>query len=248
VTLDRKSSSPFSPTRYWSSLVSDVEAEWLDEVPAPRAISAVRGVVRVPSSGPQVPYESDLEADFLTFCRVEPEVRRVSARQLVLHFTDRSSNKRRRYTADFLVDLVPGSVSGHSKWLIEVKRRVDLWRNRQQLKACFAAARLWSKGQEGCRFQVITDSHMSGLRLTNARLLSGHLDSLIDVDVDLKCRSLLKGEQGIRLKEVIAKTSVLGLRSEHVLPVLYRMMARGELQVDQGRRITFDTWVKVERL
>lgn len=224
------------------SLVSDVVAEWVTEAPAPRPISAVRGRIRAPASGPLVAYESATERDFLMFCRTDHRVVQVQAQQLRLHYTERSTGKRRRYTPDFVVDARSGAEST-ARWVVEVKRRADLFRARRAIRLACAAAQLWSSRQSNTRFAVITDRAMSGYWLENTRLLSGALDELLEVEVEAAARAVLLSRPAYRISVGLAAARQRGLNPERVLPTLYRMVARGELYLDRGQPITPHSWV-----
>jgi hypothetical protein len=189
-----------------------------------------------------VAYESATERDFLMFCRTDHRVTNVHAQQLRLHFTERPSGKLRRYTPDFVVD-VKGDATSTTRWVIEVKRRADLFRARPGIRTAAAAARLWASAQPDTRFAVVSDRAMSGFWLENTRLLSGALDELIDLEAETAAREVLLSRSAFCVSEGLAAARQQGLNPERVLPTLYRMVARGELFLDRGQPITPRSWV-----
>lgn len=246
MSLGTKSASPIGKRGKWASLVSDVSAEWLETAPPPRAISATRGTISVPPGGPCIAFESSLERDFLAFCRTDHRVARVRAQQLVLHFYDRKRRVRRRYTPDFVVEMAEGVDVGWSRAVIEVKRRFDLIRARDQLQAPLAAVRLWADQQPGVVFKVVTDQAMAGGHwLANARLMSGQIDKPHDAQFEQECAAFLIRQSEFRISEILALAQQRGLNPDAVLAVLYRMVARGELYLDRGAAIRPQTWVSV---
>lgn len=103
MTKGKKPTSSERQRTLLTSRVAEVRAEWRDPFPAGKAVSAVRGKMRVPVDGPLVNFESAIEKDFLTLCRADRRIAEVHAQRLVLHFTDLRTGKRRRYTPDFVV-------------------------------------------------------------------------------------------------------------------------------------------------
>ncbi len=178
MSIAQQSMSSVRKTQQAMSVVAEVSGEWVAQPPAPRPISAVRGRMRVPADGPLVAYESALERDFLMFCRTDHRVRSVQAQQLRLHYTERRTGKRRRYTPDFVVRLHSAPEAAPLCWVIEVKRREDMFRGRPAIRGAYAAARVWASQQQAARFTLVTNQAMSGYWLENTRLLSGALDGL----------------------------------------------------------------------
>lgn len=241
-----KWASSISKRTKWASLVSDVTAEWLEAPPRPRAISAVRGVISVPPGGARVPFESSLERDFLAFCRTDHTVARVRGQQLVLHFRELKTGKRRRYTPDFVVDLAEDAAASCRQVIVETKRWTDLVRARAQMQAPLAAARLWASSQADVSFQVVTDRRMAaGHWLANARLLSGQIDKPFDAEFDAECADFFRSRGEFRISEMLLAAQQRRLNPEAVLAVLHRMVVRGEVYLDRGFAIGPETWVSV---
>lgn len=237
--------SPVRNRRQLTSLVSEVASRWTDEQLAPRPLSAVRGSISVPPRGPLVPFESSIERDFLMFCRTSHRVTAVHAQRLVIDFQDVKRGAARRYTPDFVVEVAADAGLSWRRAVVEVKTHRDLWRSRRLMRAPYAAARTWAAGQEGTIFRVVTDRMMSGEWLSSTRLLSGHLDKPFDVQFEQDCVAFLQQRDSYRISEILALAQQRGLNPQALLPVLYRMVARGQLSLDRGQPIGPQTWVAV---
>lgn len=237
--------SSFCKTNHLKSLVSEVSGEWLAVAPQPRKISAVRGHLRAPPTGGLVGFESILERDFLVVCRTEPRIAAVHAQQLVIKFIDDQTGKRRRYTPDFVIASAPGTDLPWRRAVIEVKAWSDLVRSRWERRAAYAAAKLWCSKQDGIHFRIVTDRQMSGAWMENARLLSGHIDMPISVELLEHCRALLQARPYWIVSEILASARQEGLNPSLVLPVVYRMVAQGELWFDRTHRVELGTLVTV---
>lgn len=234
--LDRK-------TQQALRLVSDVRGDWLSTPPAPRPLSATRGTLRVPFDGPQVGFESSLERDFLISCRIEPRISEVQAQQLQIRYLDHARMTERRYTPDFVVDLKASDDVPFTRIVVEVKRLEDLWRSRRERRAAYAAARVWAWMQPATIFKVVTDLQMNSAWLTNAQLLSPHLDRPCDADLIEFVRMKMRSIGSARIQELVASLSGEGSSSNSILSAIYRMVALGELQCDRGLPISSMTWV-----
>lgn len=237
--------SPVRNRRQLTSLVSEVASRWTDEQLAPRPLSAVRGSISVPPRGPLVPFESSIERDFLMFCRTSHRVTAVHAQRLVIDFQDVKRGAARRYTPDFVVEVAADAGLSWRRAVVEVKTHRDLWRSRRLMRAPYAAARTWAAGQEGTIFRVVTDRMMSGEWLSSTRLLSGHLAKPFDVQFEQDCVAFLQQRDSYRISEILALAQQRGLNPQALLPVLYRMVARGQLSLDRGQPIGPQTWVAV---
>lgn len=240
-----QSVSSFSKTKHLMSLVSDVCGEWLNSPPKPRTISAVRGHLRAPPKGDYVGFESSLERDFLVACRTEHRITTVHAQQLVIRFTDVRTGKRRRYTPDFVVTAAPEAELSWRRAVIEVKAWSDLFRSRWERRAAYAAAKLWCSDQEDTHFRIVTDRQLSGAWMENARLLSGHIDMPVSLEMLEHCRTLLQARPHWILSDILACARQEGLNPSSVLPVVYRMVAHGELWFDRNHRVERGTLITV---
>ncbi|WP_431830629.1 Tn7 transposase TnsA N-terminal domain-containing protein [Caulobacter radicis] len=243
MSVRKQTMSPFAKRQKWASLVSDVVAEWLDLPPEPRAISAVRGKLRVPFNGPLCAFESALERDFLTLCRTELRVQAVHSKQLVIHFTDTATGSRRRYTPDFVVEVVTGEGSAPERFVVEVKASQDLWRTRRERRQAYAAAAVWSLSQPSTTFVIASDKLLGSAWVTNARLLSSHMEMPRDLVIEELILSIVRSSAEIKLSELVDEVARWGYHRHFILPVIYFLLARGGLWFDRAIPITPSTWV-----
>ncbi|EOU9576312.1 hypothetical protein ACOJCF_006702, partial [Pseudomonas aeruginosa] len=59
------------------------------------------------------------------------------------------------------------------------------------------------------------------------------------------CVAFLQQRDSYRISEILALAQQRGLNPQALLPVLYRMVARGQLSLDRGQPIGPQTWVAV---
>jgi len=149
----------------------------------------------------------------------------------------------RRYTPDFVVDLQASADVPFTRVVVEVKRLEDLWRSRRDMRAAYAAARVWAWKQPATIFKVVTDLQMNSGWLTNAQLLSPYLDRPHDADLIELIRTKMRSLESARIRELVASVTGRGFSSHRTLAAIYRMMALGELQCDRGLPISSMTWV-----
>jgi hypothetical protein len=195
----------------------------------------VRGRIVVPPGGESVSFESSFERDFLLLCRIEPRVTQVQAQPFHLHFKDVRTGKARRYTPDFLVTTV--GPWGVLLRLVEIKRWRDMVRQRQRLRAPFAAARVWAH-DNGAEFRLVTDRALAGPWLDNARLLSSFLDAPVSAVDEIDIARLLKAQRSGKLRDVVGAISDQGIDEDLVLQILYKLIAQRDAWVDLAHPLT----------
>lgn len=81
---------------------------------------------------------------------------------MTLHFTENSTQLRRSYTPDFLVEYQDGSGS-LMQLLVETKRQRDWLRSAGYMKACYAAAELWAEQQPVTSFFHASDEWLTAI-------------------------------------------------------------------------------------
>lgn len=128
----------------------------------PPATSAVRGFLSIRDGADKVPYQSDLERQFLVVCACLPWVSRVTWEPMTLHFLDNSTQLRRSYTPDFLVEYQSGYGTDH-QLLVETKRQNDWSKSAEHMRACYAAAELWAEMQTSAAFLHVSDEWLSDI-------------------------------------------------------------------------------------
>lgn len=207
-----------------------------------RRDSGGEAFVRVPVTGPRVPYRSELERDFLLLCRTQPDIAVVRAGELQIGFIDQEQGAYRRYTPTFVVEHDLRGITRSA--IVEVMPRSELWRSRRCMRAKFAAARLWASSQVETTFAVVTDEAMGrGAWLENARLLSPFLDRPVDVDMVATVKRAI-GSAEVQIARILEVGRQQGLNQQELLAAIYKMAAAGELQLDLGFPITRGTWVR----
>lgn len=135
----------------------------------------------VPLSTPSGPQhvESELEAELLEQLAFAPGVYDLIT-QPIIHYT--LDGKPRRYTPDIAVQLHASGDDAPCRYLIEVKRRVDLLANVSQYALKFEVGRLAAEAM-GAAFRIMDDGRIHTRYLQNARLLRRYLDADPEMDV-----------------------------------------------------------------
>jgi hypothetical protein len=147
-------------------LVSQLRVAQRRHRKTPPATSAVRGFI-VPKEGhAPVPYQSDLERQFLIVCSCLPWVESVKWEPFTLHFLEDATELRRTYTPDFLVQYQNGS-GRSAQLLVETKRELDQLRSAGYMAACYAAAEAWADQQRAAQFFRASDVWLKAIGYTS---------------------------------------------------------------------------------
>jgi hypothetical protein len=179
-------------------------------------------------------HESALERDFVTLTSFLHPDASIASQPITLAFCHGAT--MRRYTPDFLVRYRTGRAE-----LIEVKYRADLRKNWRRLKPAFAAARHWAH-EHGAVFRIANERNVRGPMLDNAKRLLPLRRAPVDAVVTALILSAARSTQTATFGNVLA---AVPLSRQVSLAALWRLIARGTLQVDLSAPITFDTPVSV---
>jgi TnsA endonuclease-like protein len=179
-----------------------------------------------------VEHESALERDFVTLTSFRHPDARIISQPVTLNFRDGA--KTRRYTPDFLVQH-----SAAQAELVEVKYRADLRANWARLRPAFVAARQWAR-DHGSVFRIATERSIRGSMLGNAKRLLPLRWAPLDPAVAELVLFTIRSEKTPTLGGVLA---ALPVSRQAGLAALWRLIARGSLQVDLAGPITLHTRV-----
>jgi hypothetical protein len=177
-------------------------------------------------------HESALERDFVTLTSFRHPDARIISQPATLNFSDGA--RTRRYTPDFLVQ----RSAAHSE-LVEVKYRADLHANWARLRPAFVAARLWAR-EHGAVFRIATERSVRGSMLDNAKRLLPLRRAALDPGV---AELVLFATRSANAPTVGGVLAALPVSRQAGLAALWRLIARGSLQVDLAAPITLDTRV-----
>lgn len=173
-------------------------------------------------------HESTLERDFVTLTSFLNPQALITSQPVTIAFTDDSQH--RRYTPDFLV-----RHASHVE-LVEVKYECDLRENWQRLKGAFESAQRWAE-ENGAAFRVLTDAHIRGPLLENAKRLLPLRAAPLDTRMAMLA---LTAAHALRYPTFAALLAQLPDRAL-ALATLWRLIARGALRTDFAVPITLDT-------
>lgn len=173
-------------------------------------------------------HESALERDFVTLTTfLEPKAS-IVAQPLTLIYHD--AGIRRRYTPDYLV-----SHSQQTRELIEIKYQADLETLGSSLQGAFAAARRWAL-ENSATFRVVTEREIRGPRLENAKRLLPLRQAPLDAGMAMRMMTAMTSSRTMTIGALLAQCPQ---ERSAVLATLWRLIARGLLQVDLAIPIAF---------
>jgi len=182
-----------------------------------------------------VPYEGQLERDFLEQLDFSRSTSYVGAQPLRLVFKD---DKRRRYTPDFLLKFKSTEDRpALSPALYEVKLRSHLRDQWTDLRPGFQRAALLCRNR-GWRFRIATERTIRNPRFERIQFLRGFLDRQ---DHDCIGQILYRVMNELKVStpaELLAASfSSLDRRLEAV-GILWKLVADGRIKIDLTRSIT----------
>lgn len=199
---------------------------------------SVSGRVPMGAGRQAVAVESTLERDFALLQRFDPEVAHIEEQPVRIEYRD-TGGARRRYVPDFLVRY---TTCDRAPQLVEVKFSNDPALLKGDLHGRFAAARSYAS-QRGWVFIVITEIEIRTPRLANVTFLLPYVGRpSIGSARALLLTVLGTGPMPIGpLVDNVAK--VMACNRVQVLPTLWRMVARREVQADLDRPLTMNSLV-----
>lgn len=140
----------------------------------PRSHRSLTGRVASHTDDTSRMFESSLERDLFIILDFDGRIANFEEQPLRIPFTDKQGN-RHTYVPDVLIHYHPNAVAGYQKppLLAEVKYRQDLFRNWNELKPKFKAARAFSREQGWQCFRIFTENEIRTPYLENAKFLRG---------------------------------------------------------------------------
>jgi len=175
-------------------------------------------------------HESALERDFVTLTAFLDARASITSQPITLSF--RHAGRARRYTPDFLVRW-----STRRKELIEVKYKIDLDANVDELRPAFDAARAWAD-QNGAVFRVATERDIRGPTLVNAKRLLPLRTLPIEREIAIRVLTAVGSLAKPTFGQVVA---VLKVNRSKAVATVWRLIARGQLRADITMPITIKT-------
>jgi len=196
----------------------------LRRIPLSRG-SHITGFQPLPTGA--VEHESALERDFVTLTSFTDPGATITSQPVTMQFDHQG--ERRKYTPDFLVRWS----DGHGD-LVEIKYWADLREQWPRLRPAFVEARNWARRNDAC-FIIVTERRIRGQRLKTAkRLLPLRTAQMDPVLAELAVTT------ATRIASPTFGTLVAALPAsrEAALAVVWRLLARGRLCIDDAAPIT----------
>jgi hypothetical protein len=179
-------------------------------------------------------HESALERNFVTLTGFMHPRAVITSQPVTIVFLD--GFQRRRYTPDYLIQC-SGELAAE---LIEVKYARDLRENWARLEPAFKAARRWANDVHAT-FRVLTESDIRGPVLHNAKRLLPLRSAPLDRKMVMLTLTVTQSLQQPTFGSILAALPDRAL----ALATLWRLIARGTLQVDLSRAITLASDIRV---
>ena len=192
-----------------------------------------RGRLGAPKAGGRAEFESTLERDYYLTLEFDPSVARFTPQPLRVSYRGLNGRKK-SYVPDTLVEYH----GDRPPCLVEVKHVADLLADRDEYRQKFQAARQVAR-ERGWTFCTVTERSIRGPLLRNITFLRPFRDGdRIHAEAHLSYfRAHFRAESTPRAALEGFPLAERGV----MLPVLWSLVAGGELQLDLRQPLTLDT-------
>jgi hypothetical protein len=180
-------------------------------------------------------YESTLERDMMELIRFDRTVRQFTPQPLTISYTT-SDGAERRYTPDGLIHY-KNATPHEPSILYEVKFRVDFRNDWKTYLPKFRAAKAYCQ-EQGWVFRVFTEVEIRTNYLMNARFLWPYLSRKVDPALRAHVLTVLWDLNEADPDFLLHALSSLPNGRAHLIPVLWHMIAIGEIGCDLDQRLT----------
>lgn len=180
-------------------------------------------------------YESTLERDMMELIRFDRTVRQFTPQPLTINYTN-PDGAQRRYTPDGLIHYK--SATPHEPSILyEVKFRADFRNDWKTYLPKFRAAKAHCQ-EQGWVFRIFTEVEIRTNYLINARFLWPYLSRKIDRGLRDHVLTVLWDLGEADPDFLLHALSSLPNGRAHLIPVLWHMVAIGEIGCDLDERLT----------
>lgn len=185
-------------------------------------------------------FESTLERDFLNLLEFSPEVKCFEVQPIKLEWLDKNSSPR-SYTPDVLVHFIEDV--GRAPCLYEVKYRADIKKHWAELHPKFLRAIRHCK-EHGWKFHLVTEVEIRTAYLKNVRFLKPFRRQVHDqAQINLLLHTLsLSGVSSPSI--MVANFSADTWVQAEWIPVLWHLIAKGEILADLDEPLTMDSRIR----
>ena len=204
----------------------------------PKSSRSLTGKVIDFRSHRAVSFESALERDFYVLLDFDPAVIHFEEQPVTIAYHD-PIGVRRTYTPDVLVHYHPELIHPrhHRSVLYEVKYRDDLRAHWPDYHSKFKAARRYARTQ-GWVFRLITEREIRTPYLKNVTFLRQYQEREGDSGDRCRILDLLATQRETSPEMILASSSTDRWEQARLLPVLWSLIASGEIGVDLTAPLT----------
>lgn len=222
-------------------LVSDIRAVPRRKRKFPPATSAVRGYLTLNEAADPIPYQSDLERQFLVMCACLPWVINVVWEPMTFHFRDELAALERSYTPDFRVDYQDGKGDIRTV-IIETKRMKDYLRTAGYMAPCYAAAHQWAIEQENVRFDYVSDDWLQSTGIASFEFIYQARKSSLPHALRSELVKELLNQSGLTLKAAIFLLMANGVADENIATAtLMALVSDGYVGFEMSKPLSLET-------
>jgi hypothetical protein len=188
-------------------------------------------------------FESALERDFLLLLDFDRTVVRYEEQPVTIEYRD-AAGKGHTYTPDVLVYYRQDARDDTRPLLCEVKYRADLFANWQEIKPKVRAGRAYARAR-GWRFKIITECEVRTPYLDNARFLRQYRRIKASADDMRLLLNALSEMHEADPESVLATVHHDKIRRAELLPILWHLLAGGQIEADLTQPLTMRTRIRV---
>lgn len=189
-------------------------------------------------------FESSLERDFLLILDFDRRVERYEEQPVIIEYRS-AEGRRRTYTPDVLVYYRQDLTGGDTPPLLcEVKYREDLFANWKEIKPKIRAGRAYARAK-AWRFKIITEREVRTPYLDNARFLRQYYRIEANDEDTKRLLDTLRELPETDPESVLAAIHQDKVRRAELLPILWFLLADGQIEADLTQPLTMRTRIRV---
>lgn len=207
----------------------------------PPATSAVRGFISIKDGMDPIPYQSNLERQFLVVCACLPWVNDVTWEPLTLRFHENATLLDRSYTPDFLLEYQDGM--GHTtQLLVETKLQRDWLRSKGYMAACYAAAETWAEQQPATEFFHASDVWFKKINFPNYQFIFDARKGAVSNEIRRQMVKVLLNQSKLTMQSAIQLLNAQGISDyNQAAATLMALVSDGYLGFDVSVPLTMET-------
>lgn len=206
---------------------------------------SLTGLVSSRKNARMTGFESSLECDFFLLLDFDRSVERYEEQPVTIEYVS-TTGKLRTYTPDVLVyyrqDLT--MVNDPQPLLCEVKYREDLFAKWKEYKPKLRAGRAYARGQ-GWNFRIITEREVRTPYLDNVKFLRQYRNIELREKEQILLLDTLREMRESDPESVLAAIHQETVKRAELLPMLWRLLADGNIQADLTYPLTMRTRIRL---